>query len=1144
MSSSRIDATGAAIPFTFDGRRHEGRAGDTIASALLAAGVRIVGRSFKYHRPRGIWGAWTEEPNALVDVTVDGRTTPNLRATTEPLLAGMAVRSVNAHPTAEGDRGAFLDRFSAFIPSGFYYKTFLWPDWHLFEPRIRAMAGLGRLDPDNRPAADWPQINASCDVLVIGAGPAGLAAAKASAGAGKSVILVDDRPQPGGSLLHRGGTVDGMPGAEWAASVVGELAAAGHRVLTDTTAYGIYDHDLVCAWQRRPGRADAQWKIRPKRIVVAAGAIERPLVFADNDRPGVMSADAALFYLRRHGVLVGSRVVVAANNSSAAAVAAALADAGAAVTLADLRPDATAPEGVALRKGVTVEAVHGRRGVEAVTVGGERIEADALLVSGGWTPTVHLFCQARGRLRYDDALAAFVPGDPVAGMTVAGAANGSLDLACALAEGWKAGGGEGAPPAPGDAENAYRVVPAWPKAGAKGRQWIDLQNDVTLKDVALAARENFRSVEHLKRYTTLGMATDQGKTSNMNGLAAMAAITGRSIEATGTTTYRPPFVPVPFGVVAGRRRGQLFNPVRRLALEDAHRAAGAVFREYGGWLRPAWYGAGSEAEEIAREASLARQAVGILDGSPLGKIEVMGPDAGALVDFNSYSTLSSLKPGRIRYGFMLTEGGVVYDDGVVSKVSDEHYIVSCSSGHVPGVVARLEEWRQDRFDPARVFVHNSTLQWATLTATGPRSRELVAALRLGVDLSDAALPHMGFAEGSFEGGLARVARVSFTGDRSYEVSVASSQAHRLLAAMLEVGRPLGAFPLGSEALLLLRAEKGYLIAGKDTDGTTMPQDLGITAPRDRRRDEFVGKRSLFTDNARDEARRQFVGLAVDGAEPLPTGAHGVDRTGGRPRSIGYITSSYFSPALGRPIALGLIERGLSRLGETVEFVHLGRVLTARIVAPCAFDAEGARLSAPDGAPRTVGAAPLPASPTANAAAKAPPFDRGKRWAPVPDWRSAGLVRDGWTAKRILGLGQTLVSGRLGDAVASLAPGAREVGLFAIAEGAPQLVRIAVDRALIVRDTPSGGSPAVGGQGFVATRVDDVFAVFELAGPGLRGLLAEMTTADLESGSRSAAVLACGVPAFLYRIAANRARLHVEAAHAAYLWRWLETRPAE
>ena len=698
------------------------------------------------------------------------------------------------------------------------------------------------------------------------------------------MILVDDRPEAGGTLLYRSGKVEELDGRAWAAAVVDELRAGGQTVLARTTAYGIYDQNLVAAWQRREDGPDAHWRIRPKRIVLAAGAIERPLVFADNDRPGVMSADAALFYLERHGVLVGRRIVVSTNNDGAWPVAAALAAAGASVTLADIRSDVAAPTpGVRLLPGCAVEAVHGTRGLKAVTVGGERIEADALLVSGGFTPTVHLFCQARGKLRYDEAIAAFVPGDPVEGLVVAGAANGGLGLAHALREGHAAGGGAGQAPRAAAAAEGLRIVPAWPKAGAKGRQWIDFQNDVTLKDVELAARENFRSVEHLKRYTTLGMATDQGKTSNMNGLAAMAAITGRSIAETGTTTYRPPFVPVPFAVVAGRRRGELFNPVRRLALENEHKAAGAVFREYGGWLRPAWYGAGAPETEILREAKLARQSVGILDGSPLGKIEVLGPDAGALVDYNSYSTLSNLKPGRIRYGFMLTEGGVIYDDGVVSKVSDEHYIVSCSSGHVPGVVARLEEWRQDRFDPARVFVHNSTLQWATLTATGPRSRDLVAALRLGVALDDAALPHMAFAEGEFEGGFARVARVSFTGDRSYEVSVATAQAPRLLAAMMEAGEPLGVFPLGSEALLLLRAEKGFLIAGKDTDGTTMPPDLGITGPRDKRQAEYVGKRSLFTENALRPDRQHFVGLAAAGAEPLPLGAHGVDRAGGRAR---------------------------------------------------------------------------------------------------------------------------------------------------------------------------------------------------------------------------------------------------------------------
>ncbi|MCV0395529.1 MAG: (2Fe-2S)-binding protein [Rhizobiaceae bacterium] len=933
MTARRISGSGASLSFSFDGRPLQGRAGDTIASALLASGVRIVGRGFKYHRPRGIYGHWTEEPNALVDVTRDGRTTPNLRATTEWLTEGMIVRSVNAAPTAETDRSRYLDRFARFIPAGFYYKTFLWPDWHRFEPSIRAMAGLGRLDPDHEPPADAAPVNARCDILVVGAGPAGLAAALAASRAGRSVMLVDDRPEPGGSLLWNETEVDGVGGAEWAGAVARELRDRGQRVLPDTTAFGVFDHNLVALWERRHDQPDRQWRVRAKTVVVAAGSIERPLVFPDNDRPGVMSAEAALVYLKLHGVLVGERIVLAANNDRALAAAEPLRAAGAAVTVADLR------------EGPVIDGVHGASGVEAVTISGRRMEADCLLVSGGFTPTVHLFCQAKGRLRYDDRIAAFVPGEPLPGMAVAGAANGAFSLQEALDQGHAAGGGNGVAPRAAASGAPLSIKPAWPRPGSKGRQWIDFQNDVTVKDVELAARENFRSVEHLKRYTTLGMATDQGKTSNMNGLAAMAAITGRTIEATGTTTYRPPFVPVPFTVIAGRRRGELFNPVRRLVLEAEHRAAGAVFREYGGWLRPAWYGPGSAFEATLREAKQARETVAIFDGSPLGKIEVMGPQATDLVDYNSYNTLSTLKPGRFRYGFMLTESGVVYDDGVTARIADDHYLVSCSSGHVPGVMARLEEWRQDRFDPAKIAIHNSTAGLATLTATGPRSRRLLEALALGVDLSDEALPHMAFADGVFDGATARIARVSFTGDRSYEITVPASKAPALFAAMVEAGRPLDAFPMGSEALLLLRAEKGFLIAGKDTDGTTMPHDLGVRGPRDRRAGEYVGKRSLFTDDAMRDDRQQLVGLSVEGETPLPTGAHAVDRIEGRRRSIGFVTSSYWSPTLGRPIALALIRRGLGRIGETIELVHLGRPLKASVTPPCALDPEGARLNA-------------------------------------------------------------------------------------------------------------------------------------------------------------------------------------------------------
>ncbi|MEO4000269.1 2Fe-2S iron-sulfur cluster-binding protein [Mesorhizobium sp. CAU 1732] len=947
MTSARIGDTSDPLSFTFDGRTMMGRKGDTIASALLANGVRVVGRSFKYHRPRGIFGSGSEEPNAIVDVRLDGRTTPNLRATTEMLVEGMEVRSVNSKPTADADRLGIIDRLAPFLPAGFYYKTFLWPDWHRFEPRIRAMAGLGRLDPKNEPVADSAIVNARCDVLVVGAGPAGLAAARSAVWGGKRVILVDDQVSPGGSLLHCDAQIDDRDGKDWANETVAEIERAGGRVLSRTVAYGTYDHDLVCCWERRDGAPDRQWRIRPGRIVVAAGAIERPLVFPDNDRPGVMSAEAALAYLKRYDILVGKRIVVATNNDRAYAVAQALVAAGASVVLADLREESAASPGAGIEilRSATIDAVHGTRGVEAVTVSGRRIDADCLLVSGGYTPTVHLFCQARGKLRYDDAIAAFVPGDPVANMAVAGAANGALDLDAALSQGHAAGGGEGDAPQTVSAATPFSIKPAWPRADAKGRQWIDFQNDVTLKDVALAARENFRSVEHLKRYTTLGMATDQGKTSNMNGLAAMAAITGRTIEATGTTTYRPPFVPVPFTVVAGRRRGELFNPVRRLALETEQRAVGAVFREYGGWLRAAWFGTGDPRTEIDREARQARETVAIFDGSPLGKIEVFGPQAGEIVDYNSYNTISTLKPGRTRYGFMLTESGVIYDDGVVSKLADDHYVVSCSSGHVAGVVLRLEEWRQDRFDSSRGFVHNLTPHWSTLTACGPRAKALVAALSLGVDLDDAALPHMALATGTFEGAPARVARVSFTGDRSYEISVPSSRAPALWHAMVEAGAPLDAVLMGSEALLMLRAEKGYIIAGKDTDGTTMPHDLGLTGPRDKRQGEYVGKRSLFTDNAMRADRQQFVGLTVaDGGPALPVGSHALDESAARRRSFGFVTSSYDSPTLGRPIALGLVERGLDRMGEEISLVHLGKPRRAIITVPCAFDPEGARLN--------------------------------------------------------------------------------------------------------------------------------------------------------------------------------------------------------
>ncbi|HLY00781.1 MAG TPA: glycine cleavage T C-terminal barrel domain-containing protein, partial [Roseiarcus sp.] len=492
----------------------------------------------------------------------------------------------------------------------------------------------------------------------------------------------------------------------------------------------------------------------------------------------------------------------------------------------------------------------------------------------------------------------------------------------------------------------YRIEASWPKADDEGRRWIDFQNDVTLADVALAAREGYVSVEHLKRYTTLGMATDQGKTANVNGIAAMAALTGRSIDETGTTTYRPPFVPTPMGVIAGRRRGALINPLKRLALEAEHRAEGARLREYGGWLRPAWYGPDDPELSIQREAARARDAVALFDGSSLGKIEIIGPDAAALADFHSYNRLSTLKPGRIRYGFLLSENGVVFDDGVTLRLADDRFLVSCSSGHTDAVRLRLELWRQDRFDARRIAIHDTTAQWATLTVTGPRSRDLIEACGLDIALDDQSLPHMAFATAEFDGRPLRIARVSFTGDRSYELSVPARRGGLLRARLAAKLNVFGGGLLGLEALMILRAEKGFIVVGKDTDGTTMPHDLGATAPRDSRADEYIGKRSLTMPVAEDPRRRQLVGLSVaSGEAPLPTGAHIIGGEGGARRSQGYVTSSYMSPTLGRPVALGLVEAGLTRMGETVRIYQIGAERRAAIASPLALDPEGKRLHA-------------------------------------------------------------------------------------------------------------------------------------------------------------------------------------------------------
>lgn len=906
------NASGRGLPFTFAGRALAGREGDTIASALLANGITTVGHSFKYRRPRGIFAAGEDEPNAIVDVILHGTRLPNVRATMLPLEAGMQVTPVLRR------RAALLTRMLApFIPSGFYYKTFLWPDWHLFEPAIRQMAGLGRLDPSSR-MAGGPGGHLAVDLCVVGAGRAGLEAAIAAARAGQRVLVVERQAEPGGSALWQGGTA--------VQPLIAEAGALGIPIWTRAVAFGAYEAGRLGVWRQGAGlsEAGAVWTVAARETVLATGAIERPLLLQGNDLPGVMLADAALYYLRRHGVLCGDQPVVAVNNDSGYAPALALAEAGARVTLVDSRSDAPRAEaaraaGITVLTGRRVARALGRGAVRGVILDeGQSLGADALLTSGGWTPTLHLYCQAGGKAVWDEARRLLLPAYPVPGIRLAGRALGDWPAPDAL---------------PFDWAGAVHI----PAGGRARKTWLDLQNDVTLGDVHLAAAENFTSVEHLKRYTTLGMATDQGKTANVLGAAAMAKATGQAGTLPGLTTYRPPYVPVPMAALAGLSRGVSQAPLRRLQAEAAHRAAGAVLRDYGAYLRPAFYGT-DEGAAVTAECLAARQGAVVLDASSLGKVAVMGPEAGALVDFLFAGRMSNLAPGRIRYGLTLTEAGIVSDDGVVLRLGAEEFLISCSSGHAGALVASAEEWRQTRFGRAGVHIHDRTGQWATMALSGPGSKAVLAGLGIVAELDDAGFAHMSFVLGRFMGQPARVARISFTGERGYEISVPTAHATTLFHALTGAG----ARPLGIEALGVLRAEKGFIYVGQDTDGETMPQDLGFAAPREKRRSGFVGDRALHLPVAGDADRRQLVGLARPDGGMIPAGAHLIEE--GPRRSIGFVTSSHQSPTLGRGIALALLQGGLARIGAEVTWFDLGQTGRATVTPACAYDPDGGRLN--------------------------------------------------------------------------------------------------------------------------------------------------------------------------------------------------------
>jgi sarcosine oxidase subunit alpha len=973
----RIDRK-RVIGFTFDGKRYEGLAGDTLASALVANGVHLMGRSFKYHRPRGLLALGSEEPNALVTIDAGpGRLTPNLRATQIEIYEGLKARSQNAWPSLEFDAMAVNGALSNFLPAGFYYKTFIGPKgaWeHLYEPAIRRAAGLGvaphEPDPDH-----YAYEHRHCEVAVVGGGLVGLTAARTAARAGERVVLFDEQAEFGGSALSDSHMrIDGKAAADWVADVVAELASLPHvTLLPRTQAFGYYAQNYLTAEERVTDHLvypdpklprSRFWQVRAKRVVLATGAHERPLVFPDNDRPGVMLADAARSLAVRYGVKPGSRVVVATTHDGGYRAALDLADAGCEIAMiVDPRPNPDGPLPQAARaRGLPVEThavILGTLGTLRVTHARvarlwsdgrpgqpDDIACDLIAMTGGWTPSVHLFSQSRGKLKFDAATRTFLPGAPMQDMVCLGACAGEFDLSKALAD----AGGEHAPTVEGAevyGPGTLGLVAPLPEEKLT-KAFVDFQNDVTARDIKLATREGMRSIEHIKRYTTSGMATDQGKTSNMNALAIAAETLGTEIAEVGLTTFRLPYTPVTFGIFAGPSKGQTFDPVRRTPIHSWYDARGAVWEEAGLWKRASRLPRAGEShdETVARECRTTRTKAGIMDASTLGKIEVVGPDAAEFLNRLYINAFAKLGVGRCRYGLMLNEMGFIYDDGVVMRMAQDRFHITTTTGGAAHVFAVMEDYLQTEWADLKVRFTSITEQWATIAINGPLAREILSPLVEGIDLSNAAFPHMSVREGHIVGVPTRLARVSFTGEMGFEVNVPSDYGLAVQEAIWARAEPLGACAYGLDTLLLLRAEKGYIVVGQDTDGTVTPDDVGMGKMVTQSKPDFVGKRSLALADLKRPGRKQLVGLLAENPKHRPDeGEQLVPDAKVAPgtKALGHVTSSYMSATLGRSFSLALLADGRSRIGQTVYTAGLDGAHPAKVVEPVFYDKEGARL---------------------------------------------------------------------------------------------------------------------------------------------------------------------------------------------------------
>ncbi|HWK48179.1 MAG TPA: sarcosine oxidase subunit alpha family protein [Stellaceae bacterium] len=987
----RIDRA-RPLRFTFDGTSYEGFAGDTLASALLANGVHLVGRSFKYHRPRGILAAGSDEPNALVGIGGhEARYTPNLRATQVELYDGLVAESQNRWPSLRFDLGAINDLASPLLPAGFYYKTFMWPKsaWRLlYEPKIRAMAGLGRAA--TAPDGDrYTQRFAHCEVLVVGAGPAGLAAALTAALSGARVIVVDEQSELGGSLLgDASGTVDGVPTQDWLARTLAILRGkANVTLLPRSTAFGYFPHNLIGVAERVTHHlADADprlprerlWQIRAAEVVLAAGALERPLAFPDNDRPGILLAGAAQTYVNRYGVRPGTRAVVATAHDAAYQAAIDLAKAGIEIAgIIDLRPVADGPlpaaaraAGLPITTHATVTGTKGRlrvSGVQVATIGADGptidprgIACDLVLMSGGYTPAVHLVSQSKGKLRFDETLNAYVPDSPAERERSAGACRGVFGLADALADGAAAGAAAAtAAGYDGVASHSFTAVAATmagagflgatPSNRPTAKAFVDFQNDVTVKDLKLAVREGFRSIEHIKRYTTTGMATDQGKTSNMNSLGVVAEVLGKPIPEIGLTTFRMPYTPVTFGTLAGTSRGELFDPVRATPTHDWAAAQGALFEDVSLWKRAHYFPRAGEDlhAAVARECRAVRDGVGIFDASTLGKIEIVGPDAAEFMNRMYTNSWTKLEPGRCRYGVMLREDGFVMDDGVIGRLAPDRFHVTTTTGGAARVLGMMEDYLQTEWPTLDVWLTSTTEQWAVIAVQGPRARDVLTPLIEGIDIAAAAMPHMSIREGRICGVPTRLFRVSFTGELGFEVNVPADYGMAVWQAILAAGARHGMTPYGTETMHVLRAEKGYIIVGQETDGTATPDDVGLGWAVGKTKPDFVGMRSLARPAMTEPGRKQLVGLLTEDPQTVLEEGAQIVATPNQPVPVpmlGHVTSSYFSACLGHSIALAVIEGGRARIGSRLYVPMADRTIPVTLVEPVFYDKAGERLN--------------------------------------------------------------------------------------------------------------------------------------------------------------------------------------------------------